>query len=98
LENSQKGNSDRLRRLGDALVALANKMEPQAAAEIAKALATVLENPQETDPERLSLLGGALAALANKMEPQAAAGNKGEPGWLPRPVALRYSSRSSSNL
>jgi hypothetical protein len=27
-----------------------------------------------------------------------AAGNKGEPGSLPRPVALRYSSRSSSNL
>jgi hypothetical protein len=27
-----------------------------------------------------------------------AAGNKGEPGSLPRPVALRYSSRSSSSL
>src|SRR5271166_6924870 len=27
-----------------------------------------------------------------------AAGNKGEPGSVPRPVVLRYSSRSSSNL
>jgi hypothetical protein len=54
------------------LAALANKMEPQAAAEIAKGLAAALENPQETDSYRLSGLGNALADLADKMEAQAA--------------------------
>ena len=77
LENPQETDSDRLSHLGDALAALANKMEPQAAAEIARRgaqrLAAALENPQETDSDRLSRLGDALAALANKMEPQAAA-------------------------
>ena len=48
-------------------------MESQAAAEIAKGLATALENPQETNSDRLSSLGSALAALTAKMQPQAAA-------------------------
>ena len=73
LENPQETDSDRLSSLGSALAALAAKMEPQAAAEIAKGLAAALENPQETDSDRLSSLGSALAALAAKMEPQAAA-------------------------
>ena len=38
-------------------------MEPQAAAEIAKRLATALENPQETNSDRLSSLGRTLAAF-----------------------------------
>jgi hypothetical protein len=41
------------------LAALANKLEPQAAAEIAKGLAVALENPQETDSDRLARFGGA---------------------------------------
>src|SRR5271166_4287336 len=43
--------------------ALAAKMEPQAAVEIAKGLAAALENPQETDSDRLSSLGKSLAAF-----------------------------------
>jgi hypothetical protein len=77
LENPQETDFSRLMRLGEALAALTNKMEPQAAAEIAKRgaqrLAAVLENPKETDSLRLSRLDNVLAALANKMEPQAAA-------------------------
>ena len=73
LENPQETDFHRLSRLGNALAALANKMEPQAAAEIAKGLAAALENPQETDFHRLLSLGDALAALADKIEPQAAA-------------------------
>ena len=77
MENPQETDSDRLSGLGGALAALADKMEPQAAAEIARRgaqrLAAALENPQETNSNRLSSLGNALAALANKMEPQAAA-------------------------
>jgi hypothetical protein len=73
LRPPQETDPNRLSGLGDALAALANKMEPQAAAEIAKGLVAALENPQITDPNRLSGLGNALAALANKMEPQAAA-------------------------
>jgi hypothetical protein len=46
-----------LSSLGNALTALAAKMEPQPAAEIAKGLATALENPQETDSDQLSRLG-----------------------------------------
>ena len=61
--------------LGDVLAALANKMEPKDAAEIARRgahrLAAALENAQ--DPFELSILSKALAALANRMEPQAAA-------------------------
>ena len=49
LENPQETDSDRLSRLGNALAALADKMEPQAAAEIAKGLVAALENPQETE-------------------------------------------------
>src|SRR5262249_26288970 len=48
---------------GNALAALANKMEPQAAAEIAKGLAAALENPQETASARLSAFGQSLAAV-----------------------------------
>jgi hypothetical protein len=48
---------------GIALAALANKMEPQAAAEIAKGLASALENPQETNSDQISMFGRALAAL-----------------------------------
>ena len=77
LENPRETDPNRLSGLGNALAALANKMEPQAAAEIAKRgaqrLAAALENPQETDSNRLWGVGNALAALANKMEPQAAA-------------------------
>ena len=77
LENPQLTDSDRLSSLGNALEALAAKMEPQAAAEIAKRgaqrLVAALENPQLTDSDRLSSLGNALEALAAKMEPQAAA-------------------------
>jgi hypothetical protein len=73
LENPRETAHDRLSGLGNALVALANEMAPQAAPEIAKGLATALENPQETAPDRLSNLHNALVALADKMEPQAAA-------------------------
>jgi hypothetical protein len=74
LENSQETDSNRLSSLGDALAALANdKMQPQAATEMAKSVATALENPQITDSGLLSRLGTALAALLNKMEPLAAA-------------------------
>ena len=75
LENPQETDTDRLSGLGDALAALANKMEPQAAAEIAngRSACRALENPQETYSSRLSSFGDALTALANKMEPQAAA-------------------------
>ena len=66
-------DSDPVSSLRNALAALAAKMEPQAAAEIAKGLAAALENPKETDLYSLSNLGNALAALAAKMEPQAAA-------------------------
>jgi hypothetical protein len=55
--------ANRLSTLGGALVVLAAKMEPQAAAEIAKGLATALENPQETNSDRLSSLGKSLAAF-----------------------------------
>jgi hypothetical protein len=48
-------------------VALAAKMEPQAAAEIAKSLAVLLENPQQTDSDRLSSLGSALAAFCTSL-------------------------------
>jgi hypothetical protein len=73
LKNPKESNSDRLLRLSEALLALANKMEPHATAEIAKGLASTLENPQESDSDRLLRLSEALAALANKMEPQAVA-------------------------
>jgi hypothetical protein len=63
LENPQETDSARLSSLGSALAALAAKMEPQAAAEIAKGLATALENPQKTDSDRLSSLGKSLAAF-----------------------------------
>jgi hypothetical protein len=49
--------------LGDALAALANKLEPQAAAEIGRGLSGALGNPQKTDSYRLSRLGNALAAF-----------------------------------
>jgi hypothetical protein len=52
LENRQITDACWLWRLGDALAKLANKMEPQAAAEIAKGLAAALENPRETDSHR----------------------------------------------
>jgi hypothetical protein len=58
--------------LGNVLASLAAKMEPQAAAVIAKDLAVALENPQGMTADRLSILGDALASLAAKMEPQAA--------------------------
>src|SRR5271165_1849439 len=75
LENPQETDSARLLSLGNALVALTAKMEPQAAAEIARRgaqrLAAALQ--EETDFQRLSSLGNALEALAAKIEPQAAA-------------------------
>ena len=62
---------------GSGLWALAAKMEPQAAAEIARRgaqrLAAALENPQEKDSNRLLGLDIALGKLAPKMEPQAVA-------------------------
>jgi hypothetical protein len=58
--------------LGDALAALANKLEPLAAAEIGRGLSGALGNPQKTDSDRLSGLGNALAALANRLGTQAA--------------------------
>jgi tetratricopeptide (TPR) repeat protein len=72
-----KETSDRLSSLGSALAAVAAKMEPQAAAEIARRgaqrLPAAMENPKETVSDRLSSLGSALEALAVEMEPQAAA-------------------------
>jgi WD40 repeat protein len=73
LEKREETEDSRLASLRDELVTLANKMEPQAATEIAKGLAADLENPEETNPYRLWSLGDALVAMANKMEPQAAA-------------------------
>ena len=43
-------------------MALTNRMEPQAAAEIARGLAAAIENSQETNSDRRSSLGKALAA------------------------------------
>jgi hypothetical protein len=68
LENMQETDSDRLSNLSSALVALAAKMEPQAAAEIerrgdAQRIAAALKNPQETDSRHLSRLGKSLAAF-----------------------------------
>jgi hypothetical protein len=63
-----------LSKLGNALATLANKIEPQPAAEIANGLAAALDNPQETDKARLAGLGNGLAALARKMDPQDTAG------------------------
>jgi hypothetical protein len=62
-----------LSKLGNALATLANKIEPQPAAEIANGLAAALDKPQETDKARLAGLGNGLAALARKMDPQDAA-------------------------
>ena len=73
MENPQETDSAWLSILGEALTVLANRMEPQATAEIAKGLAAALENLQQTDSHRLSILGKMLAALANRMESQAAA-------------------------
>ena len=63
----------RLWSLGEAVAALAARMEPQEAARLAARLVTALENPQQTDASRLSSLGKAVAALAARMEPQEAA-------------------------
>jgi len=52
-----------VQRFSKAPAPLANKMDPQAAAKMAKALAAALENPQEADSDRLSSLGEALATL-----------------------------------
>jgi hypothetical protein len=68
---------DRLEELSIALAALADKMEPQAAPEIAKqgaqGLVVALKSLPEPSPYPLSDFGFALAALANKMEPHSAA-------------------------
>jgi hypothetical protein len=70
-EDPQETDYNILLNLCIALAALAAKMEPEAAAEIAKRgvrrLAAALENPQERDLDCLSSLGVALAALAAKM-------------------------------
>ena len=63
MENPRETDPNRLSGLGNALAALANKMEPQAAAEIAKGLAAALENPRETVSRRLWPLGQSLAAV-----------------------------------
>ena len=67
LENPQETDSGWLLPLGTALAALANRMEPQAAAQIAKRgaqrLAAALENPQETYSDRLWPLGQSLVAV-----------------------------------
>ena len=82
LENPQETNSDRLSSLGDALAALAARMNPNDAASVADGLAKALENPQETDSDRLSSLGDALAALAARMNPNDAASvARAEPGF-----------------
>jgi hypothetical protein len=77
IENTQEPDYACRLSLGDALAALAAKIETQAAAQIAsrgaERFAAPLENPQETDSDHLSSLGRSLAALAAKMEPQAAA-------------------------
>ena len=63
LENPQETDPYRLSSLGNALAALAAKMEPQAPTQMAKSLATALENPQEANSDRLLSLGKALAAF-----------------------------------
>ena len=73
LENPQQTDSYRLATLGEAVAALAARMEPQEAARIADRMVTALENPQQTDSYRLAYLGKAVAALAARMEPQEAA-------------------------
>jgi hypothetical protein len=76
-ELEKETHPDRLSNRGTALAAVVAKMEPQAAAEIAKRgaqrLLTALKNPQETNSVRLLSLGRALAELVAKMEPQPAA-------------------------
>jgi hypothetical protein len=73
----EKTDSDRLLTFVNALTALAAKMEPPTAAEMAKVgaqrLVAALENPKETACDRLFSLGSALATLAAKVQPQAAA-------------------------
>jgi hypothetical protein len=56
------------------LTALATKLDPAAAADLAKGLAAALENPQDTDLDRLSSFGDVLMALANELDPPAAMG------------------------
>jgi hypothetical protein len=85
LENSKKSDSNRFWRLSEALAALANKMEPQAAAEIAKGLAAASENSKKSDSNELFYLSNALATLINKAGPQTAA-------KIARPVARQLAS------
>jgi hypothetical protein len=65
----QKIHVSRLLGLANALVAVASKMEPQAATEIAnwgaQRLVATLRNPQETDSFQLLGLGDALAAFCS---------------------------------
>jgi hypothetical protein len=74
LEDPKESDSDRLLSLSNTLATLANRMEPQAAAEIAKRgalrLAAALEDPKESDSDRLSNLGNALAMFC-KLLPSA---------------------------
>ena len=74
LENPKETNFYRLSSLGNALAALAPRINPEEAASLGNVLVEALENPQETNPDRLSGLGSALAALAVRMNPEEAAG------------------------
>src|SRR5262249_25251726 len=80
LENSKETDGDRISGLGQALAALAARIEPKASASVvaasgAQVLVKALENWKETpgygDP--VSRLGQALEALAGRMEPKEAA-------------------------
>jgi energy-coupling factor transporter ATP-binding protein EcfA2 len=78
MENSQATEAYRLSTMGEALAALAGRMESKEAAGVssrgAQVLAKTLENSEETHPFILSMMGKPLAALAGRMESKEAAG------------------------
>ena len=84
LENPQQTDASHLSSLGQAVAALAARMEPQEAAPLAARLVTVLENPQQTDASRLSSLDQAVAALAARMEPAGGRAPCPPPVWSRR--------------
>ena len=68
LENPQEQNSDRLFSFGEALAALAGRMNATNAAPVAERIAKALENSQEKDSDRLHRLGEVLAVLTGRMD------------------------------
>ena len=74
LEQPQPTDSSRLESLGEAIAALAARMDPREAARTAAShrLVTVLEQPQPTDSFRLCPRQGS-SSLAARMDPQEAA-------------------------